>query len=87
MCELTRKFPRMMGCLHPNQPGKFDGVERLVRAAERSRTIVRPGLGGVTRTFAPQRGANALITGLASFLPNPRLLDCYALLSKISILF
>ena len=47
ICELTRKFSWIMGRLRPDYPGKFVGVELLVRAAQRSEPIVRPDLGGV----------------------------------------
>jgi hypothetical protein len=46
------------GRLRPNYPGKFVGVERLVRATQWSEPIDQPNLGGVARIFAPQSGAN-----------------------------
>ena len=45
------------GRLRPNYPGKFVGVERLVRATQWSEPIDQPNLGGVARIFAPQGGA------------------------------
>ena len=44
--------------VRPYYPGKFVGVERLVRAAQRSEPIIQPDLGGLARIFAPQSGAN-----------------------------
>jgi hypothetical protein len=54
------------GRLHQNYPGKFVGVERLVRATQWSEPINQPNLGGVARIFAPQRGTNANICGLSA---------------------
>ena len=50
------------GRLRPNYPGKFVGVERLVRATQWSEPIDQPNLGGVAHIFAPQGGANAAFT-------------------------
>jgi len=57
------------GALAARYPGKFVGVERLVRAAQRSEPIAQPDLGGLARIFAPQSGANAEFSGRRALFP------------------